>query len=152
MTKAFINNQEIPSQVLYYDEWGFHKNNPDSGIFNFKLVIDYGDFERELKLKYNDFKQEMLDDDINSGQSNFFLETYGVSDYPSFEEIITGATKNFKIEFLNDFFIKEILLKFTSKEKQLKDRDEWIIRDVLSVDNDKMNVYIDGIVQPIIHM
>ena len=149
MIKSYVNDQEVQIYSLNYDEWVYKKHNEKENISFLRLIIGYSEFAEEIKPKYDDFIKEMIEDDIKSNETNFFQDTYGIPHYPCFDDIIYEAeNNNFKIEFLNDFFIKEILTQYTGSDP-LNERHKWVIRNITSVNNDKINVYISGEVQRI---
>jgi|GEM_PF-6844011 hypothetical protein len=151
MLQALINNVEIPAHSLQYDEWVYRKYNPDLEVCTFQLIIDYDEFERRLRPRYLALIEEMVADDLATNE-NFFLDAYQHASYPLFEEVITNADNNYLMDFLNHFFIRDMLLEYTGREKAPHGRPEWVIREVMRVRNDKKNVYINGNVQPVIHL
>ncbi|MDR1238568.1 MAG: hypothetical protein LBK27_00480 [Treponema sp.] len=152
MIKTYVNDIQIPISCLFYDEWVYNKYREEQITRDFNLFICLDIFINLMKPKYEVLLKELKDDDEKTGE-NYILEVYGMLNYPSFEDILSENKMKMedKINFLNTFFIKDILTEFTSKELENKSRDEWIIRKVNYLSKKNDYVCIKGDVQTIIH-
>ncbi|AZA98510.1 hypothetical protein EG359_02320 [Chryseobacterium joostei] len=143
MIKAYINNQELSADALHYDQWFYKKYNENKAVYNFSIIIPYDDFVQKLKPNYEQLIEELTEDDRLHNE-NFFLDSYGISDYPFFEEVIKNAEEeNYKIDFLSSFFAEQIFSTYVNT----KSADKWIIRKLTKIDNDGKEVFINDEVQ-----
>lgn len=146
---ATINGFEINKKDLLFDEHFYKKYADGKTIIEFSLKIEASKFNETMQPKYEKLLQELLDDDIQNGE-NFALEIYdGSTTYPSYEEIIgkTFLKMGHKMEFLNSFFIADILN--TVLENYNSKAAKWIIREVLYLNEENGFIIIKGKAQTI---
>jgi hypothetical protein len=147
--QVYINNQEINVHHIIYDEHYYRKYVEGKEIFQFMISIELNDFNEKMRLKYEELRQELIEDDLLTGE-NFALELFEtLTTYPSYEEILndTKIDMKEKMGFLDTFFISQIFNEYCREDNP--DHWHWIIREVLYFNKNADRIIIKGNVQRI---
>lgn len=148
--QVYINDHEINAHHIAYDEHYYEKYSENKEIHPFMIRIEFNDFDEKMRPKYEDLLQELIEDDVLTGE-NFALELFeNLSTYPSYEDILKDTTISMKEKtgFLTTFFISQIFNEYLKQENTGENR-HWIIREVLYFNKNGDHIIIKGNVQKI---
>lgn len=147
--QVYINDHEINSYHIVYDEYYYGKYIEDKEVHQFMISIELNDFNEKMQPKYEELLHELIEDDLLTDE-NFALELFEkLTKYPSYEDILNDTKINMKekMGFLDTFFLPQIFNEY-SREKN-PDHWHWIIREVLYFNKNDDRMIIKGNVQKI---
>ncbi|REC61774.1 hypothetical protein DRF65_13620 [Chryseobacterium pennae] len=142
--KIFIQDQEIHSGDILYDEFYYKKYSEDKEIYQFELNIELNDFNERIQPKYTELLNELIADDLLVSE-NYALELFeNLTEYPSYEDILNDTQLDMKekMNFLDPFFISQILNEYLWKSNT--DSWSWVIREVFYFNKNEDKIIIKG--------
>lgn len=145
-----INNQEINSSDILYDEHFYTEYIEGKEIQPFEINIDLNDFNEKIKPKYQELLRELIEDDEKVGE-NYALELFEtLTEYPSYEDIlnITKISMKEKMDFLDTFFISQIFKEYLWHEHTVKGI-YWSIKEIIYFNRNDDKIIIKGNAQKI---
>ncbi|MFC3157997.1 hypothetical protein SAMN05443633_104339 [Chryseobacterium arachidis] len=129
--QIYINNLEISSNDIFYDEHFYRKYIEGKEIHPVEISIELQDFNEKMKPQYQELLRELIEDDEKMGE-NYALELFEtLAEYPSYEDILntTRIDMKEKMNFLDTFFLSQIFKEFLWHGHSISGIS-WVIKEV----------------------
>ena len=148
--QVYVNEQKTNPSHIIYDEHYYEKYVEGKEVNPFEFRIECHDFNEKIGPKYEELLHELMEDDRQTGE-NYALELFEtLTDYPSYEDILndTKVSMKEKMNFLNTFFLSQILNEYLGQENNLENK-RWVVREILYFNKIDGHIIIKGNVQRI---